>query len=49
MAFQFVAIGLLGEIQIRTYFENQNKEVYDIKKTLGDERTIYAANNLKNK
>ena len=32
---QFIAIGLLGEIQIRTYYETQNKPIFIVKETLG--------------
>ena len=28
---QFIVIGLLGEMQIRTYYESQNKPIYFIK------------------
>lgn len=29
---QFLAIGLLGEVQARTYFESQNKRIYSVRK-----------------
>jgi glycosyltransferase involved in cell wall biosynthesis len=29
---QFLAIGLLGEVQARTYFEAQNKKIYSVRK-----------------
>lgn len=32
---QFVSLGLLGEISIRTYHESQNKPVYYVKETIG--------------
>jgi len=32
---QFIAIGLLGELQIRTYYETQNKPIYVVRETLG--------------
>ena len=32
---QFIAIGLLGEMQIRTYYETQNKPIFIVKETLG--------------
>jgi glycosyltransferase involved in cell wall biosynthesis len=32
---QFIVIGLLGEMQIRTYYETQNKPIYIVKDTLG--------------
>ncbi len=32
---QFIVIGLLGEMQIRTYYETQNKPIYIVKETLG--------------
>ena len=32
---QFIVIGLLGEMQIRTYYEAQNKPIYIVRDTLG--------------
>ena len=32
---QFIVIGLLGELQIRTYYETQNKPIYVVKDTYG--------------
>ena len=32
---QFIVIGLLGELQIRTYYETQNKPIYVVKETHG--------------
>lgn len=32
---QFIVIGLLGEMQIRTYYEAQNKPIYIVRETLG--------------
>jgi len=32
---QFIVIGLLGEMQIRTYYESQNKPIYIVRETLG--------------
>ncbi len=37
MGMQFVSIGLLGELQARTYHESQNKPVYTVRKVLGRE------------
>ncbi len=34
-ALQFVCVGLMAEIQIRTWYESQNKTTYIIKETLG--------------
>ncbi len=34
---QFISIGLLGEINIRTYMEGQNKKIYEIKEILTNE------------
>ena len=34
---QFISMGLLGEINIRTYMEGQNKRIYQIKEILTDE------------
>lgn len=31
---QFLAIGLIGEILVRTYFESQNKKIYAVRKIL---------------
>jgi len=28
---QFILMGLLAELQVRTYFESQDKPIYDIK------------------
>ncbi len=36
---QFISMGLLGEMQARTYHESQNKPIYVIKETLDDEKT----------
>jgi glycosyltransferase involved in cell wall biosynthesis len=30
--FQFLAIGLIGEIVVRVYFESQDKKIYDVRK-----------------
>lgn len=32
---QFISIGLLGEMQVRTYHESQNKPIYVVKEILG--------------
>ncbi len=32
---QFISIGLLGEMQVRTYHESQNKPIYMVKEILG--------------
>ena len=32
---QFISIGLLGEMQVRTYHESQNKPTYVVKEILG--------------
>ncbi|MCC6695628.1 MAG: glycosyltransferase family 2 protein [Candidatus Hydrogenedentes bacterium] len=32
---QLIGIGLLGEINVRTYYESQNKPIYTIRETLG--------------
>lgn len=34
VGFQAIAVGILAEILMRTYFESQNKKVYKIKKTV---------------
>lgn len=34
LGFQFITLGLLGELQSRTYFETQQKKIYSIKETL---------------
>lgn len=36
---QFVTIGLLAEIQVRTYHESQDKPIYHVKKLLGGQKT----------
>ena len=33
---QLIGIGLLGEINVRTYYESQHKPIYTIRETLGD-------------
>jgi glycosyltransferase involved in cell wall biosynthesis len=35
MGIQFISIGLLGELQVRTYHESQNKPIYVVRKVLG--------------
>jgi hypothetical protein len=35
MGMQFVTMGLLGEISIRTYHETQNKRIYVIREAVG--------------
>lgn len=35
-SFQFISIGLLGELQARTYHESQNKPIYVVKEILGE-------------
>jgi glycosyltransferase involved in cell wall biosynthesis len=35
MGMQFITMGLLGEISIRTYHETQNKRIYVIRETVG--------------
>lgn len=32
---QFIVIGLLGELQIRTYYETQNKPIFVVRETVG--------------
>lgn len=32
---QFVSMGLLGELQVRTYHESQNKPIYSVKEIIG--------------
>ncbi|XOF32903.1 MAG: glycosyltransferase family 2 protein [Candidatus Electrothrix sp. YB6] len=34
MGMQFISIGLLGELQVRTYHESQNKPIYVVRKVL---------------
>jgi hypothetical protein len=31
LGMQFILMGLLAELQVRTYFESQNKRIYEIK------------------
>ncbi len=35
MGMQFISMGLLGELQARTYFETQNKPIYTVRRVLG--------------
>jgi glycosyltransferase involved in cell wall biosynthesis len=39
MGVQFITIGLLAELQARTYHESQNKRIYFIKKIVGGTKT----------
>lgn len=38
MGMQFISLGLLGELQARTYHESQNKPIYTVRKVLGHNR-----------
>lgn len=38
MGMQFISLGLLGELQARTYHESQNKPIYTVRKVLGRDR-----------
>jgi glycosyltransferase involved in cell wall biosynthesis len=38
MGVQFVSIGLLGELQTRTYHESQGKSIYTVRKILGSKK-----------
>ncbi len=38
MGIQFISMGLLGEIIIRTYYEVLNKQIYAMKDTTGLEK-----------
>ncbi|MCW5205699.1 glycosyltransferase family 2 protein [Desulfobulbus sp. F5] len=38
MGIQFISIGLLGELQVRTYHESQGKPIYVVRKVLGGKR-----------
>ncbi len=38
MGMQFISLGLLGEMQARTYHESQNKPIYTVRKVLGRSR-----------
>jgi hypothetical protein len=35
MGVQFISMGLLGELQVRTYHESQGKPIYVVRKVLG--------------
>ena len=37
MGMQFISMGLLGEISIRTYYESQKKTIYTVRETIGTE------------
>jgi glycosyltransferase involved in cell wall biosynthesis len=37
---QFIVFGLLGELQIRTYYESQDKPIYFVRKTVGIEQPV---------
>ena len=34
---QFISMGLIGEINVRTYYESQNKPIYTIREKIGGE------------
>jgi glycosyltransferase involved in cell wall biosynthesis len=38
MGVQFISIGLLGELQTRTYHESQGKSIYTVRKILGSKK-----------
>lgn len=40
---QFVSMGLLGEMQVRTYHESQNKPIYVVKEILGGDRENFVS------
>jgi hypothetical protein len=41
---QFIAIGLIGELLARTYYESQNKPVYTVRELIGRETTKASRN-----
>jgi hypothetical protein len=36
LGFQFITVGLLAELQTRTYHESQDKPIYEVRRTYGD-------------
>ena len=36
MGVQFITLGLLGELNARTYYESQGKPIYSVKERLND-------------
>ncbi len=38
IGFQFVTMGLLAELQARTYHESQNKPVYFVRRVIGGKK-----------
>ena len=36
--FQFISLGLLGEMQARIYHESQQKPIYSVRRILGEKR-----------
>jgi hypothetical protein len=37
---QFLVMGLLAELIVRTYYESQNKPVYHVREVLGEEQPL---------
>ena len=35
---QFITLGLIAELQARTYHESQNKPIYHVREVLGDSK-----------
>lgn len=44
IGFQFITMGLLAELQARTYHEAQNKPVYHVRRVIGSKRRIARIN-----
>jgi len=41
---QFIAIGLIGELLARTYYESQNKPVYTVREVVTSRATVSGRN-----
>lgn len=44
IGFQFITMGLLAELQARTYHEAQNKPVYHVRRVIGSKRRVARVN-----
>ena len=44
-AFQFLSLGLIGELISRTYFESQNKPIYNVREIKSRRETVESAGN----
>ena len=43
---QFITIGIIADINIRTYFESQNKKTYNVRKIYHAKREVSSASEI---